>query len=198
MRMWIVSLAMLFATVKSFKLIQPQRLEMTLKVNRRSFVVSTLGTMAGLLLPAASALAVETLPKCEKGSKNCLTHYWRFPEDMSSAAAGISDIKKVIESYPQNGQNSVDLGGWKLMSEEADILRYEFFSSSDGKWAKFFNGGKPFVDDVSIAVDGDGFASVRSSSRIGESDMGVNLKRLTFIEDALKSEGWNIRLQQNP
>lgn len=66
--------------------------------------------------------------------------------------------------------------------------RYEF-KSGIGNFAKFFNGGKPFVDDFELSVE-EASVCVRSSSRVGDSDLGVNAKRLNFIADALRTKGW--------
>ena len=58
--------------------------------------------------------------------------------------------------------------------------------------AKFFNGGKPFVDDLEFSVDASS-VSVRSSSRVGDSDFGVNGKRLSFIAAELAKSGWSAK-----
>ena len=59
--------------------------------------------------------------------------------------------------------------------------------------AKYFNGNQPFVDDLEVLVGGDS-VSVRSSSRIGDSDLGVNAKRLSFRAD-LKAPMMDRRLR---
>ena len=46
------------------------------------------------------------------------------------------------------------------------------------------------VDDLEFAV-ADGRVEVRSSSRIGDSDLGVNAKRLNFLAAALRKDGWD-------
>jgi len=43
-----------------------------------------------------------------------------------------------------------------------------------------------FVDDVEVVDAGEGRLNIRSSSRVGYSDRGVNKKRVTAIRDALK------------
>jgi len=47
-----------------------------------------------------------------------------------------------------------------------------------------------FVDDLELSVE-DGFVGVRSSSRVGDSDFGVNAKRLNFLSAALRGKGWD-------
>ena len=76
-----------------------------------------------------------------------------------------------------------------ITDEGAGYARLEFRSGL-GNMARFFNGGKPFVDDLELSVE-DGFACIRSSSRVGDSDLGVNKKRVNFIAAALRSSGWD-------
>ena len=59
-------------------------------------------------------------------------------------------------------------------------------------FAKVFNGGKPFVDDLNIEVDRSGQVQIRSQSRIGDSDLGVNAKRVSYLAALLKAKGWKI------
>lgn len=65
--------------------------------------------------------------------------------------------------------------------------KYEF-KSGIGNFAKFFNGGKPFIDDFEVEVNDN--VQIRSSSRIGDSDFGVNAKRINYVADKLKAKGW--------
>jgi uncharacterized protein (DUF1499 family) len=37
----------------------------------------------------------------------------------------------------------------------------------------------------------DGYAAVRSSSRVGDSDFSVNAKRLNYIAEKLRAKGWD-------
>lgn len=147
---------------------------------------------AGALAFIAAANPANALDACPKGSKNCLTTKWTPPSGTDSSAAA-STLKKVIESYPQEGQNKVDLGGWTVVEDAfapGKVAGIEY-TSGIGNFAKFFNGGKPFVDDLKLAIGEDGVVDVRSSSRIGESDLGVNQKRLSYIVESLRKEGWN-------
>lgn len=69
----------------------------------------------------------------------------------------------------------------------------EYSSSGKGFFAKSFNGGKPFVDDLKVEVDGSGtVVQVKSQSRTGDSDFGVNAKRVAYLEAALLKKGWTI------
>ena len=62
----------------------------------------------------------------------------------------------------------VDGGGWRIASDDLDAAgtaRVEYLSSGKGFFAKNFNGGKPFVDDLNVEVDDSGNVQVRSQSR---------------------------------
>ena len=63
------------------------------------------------------------------------------------------------------------------------------FKSGIGNFAKFLNGGKPFVDDLELQLS-DGGLAVKSASRVGDSDLGVNAKRLNYIAAKLREKGW--------
>jgi uncharacterized protein (DUF1499 family) len=67
----------------------------------------------------------------------------------------------------------------------------EYRSSGKGFFAKNFNGGRPFVDDLNIEIT-DGKVQIRSQSRVGDSDFGVNKKRVSFLAAELKEKGWGI------
>lgn len=145
---------------------------------------------AGALGLIAIANPANALDACPKGSNNCLTEKWTAPSGTDASAS----LKKVIESYPQEGQNKVDLGGWTVVEDgfaPGKVVSIEY-KSGIGNFAKFFNGGKPFVDDLKLAIGADGVVDVRSSSRIGDSDLGVNQKRLAYIVDSLRKEGWDV------
>lgn len=101
-------------------------------------------------------------------------------------------VKDALNKYPQAGQNGVDKGGFKIVEEKlakSGTARIEFMNN--GPASKLFNGGQPFVDDLKIEIEKD-TVQVRSSSRMGKSDLGVNQKRLTYIGNTLKSKGWNV------
>lgn len=87
----------------------------------------------------------------------------------------------------------MDKGGWKIA--EGDLKstgrsRIEY-DSGIGNFARFFNGGKSFVDDLEIEIVGNAI-EIRSSSRIGESDLGVNQKRLQFLAAKARALGWEV------
>merc|ERR1719171_3289232 len=150
----------------------------------RRAVLSQAAAVAALGLPSA-ALA---LKPCPNGASNCFSTAspsgksqltkWEWPSSMTRAEATQS-LRSVLAAYPQSGQSGVDGGGWTLVEDSLDssgYARFEFKSAGTGNLAKFFNGGKPFTDDLEVSVE-ESFACARSSSRVGDSDFGVNGKR---------------------
>ena len=112
-----------------------------------------------------------------------------------SRVDAIKELQTVVSAYPAEGQNGVDQGGFRIVDNQLESQGYErveFLSAGTGNLAKFFNGGKPFVDDFELSVEDDGVC-VRSSSRVGDSDFGVNAKRVNFIAAALEQKGWNAK-----
>ena len=129
-----------------------------------------------------------------KGSSNAIRTTWTAPSTVTSAQQAAADVQAAFEDYPQKGQSGVDKGGWQVAdgSLESGKFRVEFTSGS-GIFAKLLNGGQGFKDDVLVEIQGDDIpwrAEVRSSSRMGKSDLGVNQKRLQFFVDRMREKGW--------
>jgi uncharacterized protein (DUF1499 family) len=119
---------------------------------------------------------------------------WTYPAGASRDQA-IADLTAVVNAYPQAGQNEVDGGGWAVVDDQlksSGYVRYEFKSSGKNWQSKFLNGGKPFTDDVEFEF-GDSTVDVKSSSRLGDSDFGVNGKRLNYITAELRKKGWEAK-----
>jgi len=164
-------------------------------VNRRGALSRAVA--ASIAIPTAASAAVSP---CPNGANNCwstagpgknLVAKWVFPSGASGDEAK-TQMKAVLTSYPQEGQAGVDLGGWSIAEDALagnGYARFEY-KSGIGNFAKFFNGGKPFVDDLEVSFE-DGYAAVRSSSRVGDSDFGVNGKRLNYIAAGLRAKGWD-------
>mmetsp|Transcript_19710 Transcript_19710/g.63368 ORF Transcript_19710/g.63368 Transcript_19710/m.63368 type:complete len:126 (+) Transcript_19710:318-695(+) len=115
---------------------------------------------------------------------------WKWPSSTSRSSA-IATLKEVLAAYPREGQGDVDKGGWAYAEGDlADGAARLEFKSGVGQFAKFFNGGKPFVDDVEFTVGTDAVA-VKSASRVGDSDLGVNAKRLNYIAAKLRDKAWD-------
>jgi Protein of unknown function (DUF1499) len=163
-------------------------------VDRRDIFqsVARAGAAAVVLVATTTTAApAYALDACPKGSNNCISTTWTPPAGTDARAAA-SALKKIIESYPPEGQNKVDLGGWTIVDDSfspGSVASVEY-KSGIGNFAKIFNGGKPFLDDLKLEIGSDGVVKVRSSSRVGDSDMGVNQRRLVYLANKLRDEGW--------
>ncbi|KAL7508552.1 hypothetical protein ACHAXN_011677 [Cyclotella atomus] len=160
-------------------------------ISRRAAVSVSLASIF-----AAATLPANAIEKCPPNSKNCLRQTWTPPSG-ASAADATTQLRDAINAYPQEGQEDgkVDGGGYIIISDtlgkdsSSGSLQLEYRSSGKGTFAKMFNGGKPFVDDL-VIESSDGNFEFRSASRVGDSDFGVNGKRLSYIGGLLKSKGW--------
>mmetsp|Transcript_26619 Transcript_26619/g.34520 ORF Transcript_26619/g.34520 Transcript_26619/m.34520 type:complete len:246 (-) Transcript_26619:355-1092(-) len=93
----------------------------------------------------------------------------------------MKDVIKAIKKY-QPGENNIDGGGWEVKKLTNDYIYVQFESLKHG-----------YIDDLEIAVQDNGNALVRSSSRIGYLDFQVNAKRINAIGQSLmRSGGWEI------
>lgn len=101
----------------------------------------------------------------------------------------IADVKAVIDTY-EVGQQGVDGGGFKIIEydEKKQYLYVQFQSYKAG-----------YIDDFEIWYNPEkGKFDVRSASRIGMSDLGVNGKRLNYIGGRLEKEyGWELERRKN-
>ena len=167
-----------------------------LQLSRRDLAQAIGIGAATTLAPAANAADIKA---CQKGANNCWSTAstdktslkpWTYPGKKADA---VKQLRAALEAYPQAGQNKVDEGGWSFAVDELDKSGYARleYKSGLGNMAKYFNGGKPFVDDLEVLVGGDS-VSVRSSSRVGDSDLGVNAKRLAYLAKDLKAKGWDV------
>lgn len=89
------------------------------------------------------------------------THFIQPLKYSSTKEKALSDLKNVIESEDRT----------KIINESSDYLYAEFKSALMG-----------FVDDVEFYLDSSSNTiHVRSASRLGQSDLGVNRKRIETI-----------------
>ena len=163
-------------------------------VSRREAVSKTLSSIVAVSLPAGVANAIDA---CPPKSNNCVRQTWT-PPSSTSAADATNQLRDAINAYPQEGQEGgkVDGGGYTIISDTLGkdssngslTLEYQ---SGIGTFAKMFNGKKPFTDDLVVEPNGNAF-EIRSASRIGDSDFGVNGKRCGYIGGLLKEKGWSI------
>ena len=112
-------------------------------------------------------------------------HYlkpWTYPTGGKQRA--MADLEKVIKLYPP-GQQDVDGGGFQIQNLDAEkgYIYVQFESLKRG-----------YIDDVEFLVQpgsGDsGEVLVRSASRLGYLDLGVNAKRLNWFSQKLRDLGW--------
>mmetsp|Transcript_6264 Transcript_6264/g.8988 ORF Transcript_6264/g.8988 Transcript_6264/m.8988 type:complete len:342 (+) Transcript_6264:175-1200(+) len=106
-----------------------------------------------------------------------------------SIGIGIEDVKQVVDTY-EVGQNGVDGGGFKIMEydEKGKYIYVQFQSYKAG----YIDDFECWFNPVSQKFD------VRSSSRVGMSDLGVNAKRLEYIGGRLEREfGWTLERRKN-
>jgi uncharacterized protein (DUF1499 family) len=105
---------------------------------------------------------------------------WTWPKDMDESQA-FQQLQQVVQAY-KPGQGNIDGGGFRIFKSEPGYLYVQFESLKNG-----------YIDDVEFAYindKGDNAVQVRSSSRIGYLDFGVNAKRLNYIAQDLRAKGW--------
>ena len=113
-------------------------------------------------------------------------HYipaWKWPEEFGDdSEKAFAQLASTINAY-KPGQSNVDGGGFKVITNEKGYIYTQFESLKNG-----------YIDDVEFAlIEGFGKKSVqvRSSSRIGYLDFGVNARRLNYIAKDLRAQGWD-------
>ena len=79
----------------------------------RSVAGATVAFVGGGSILTTTANAIDV---CPKGSNNCIRTTWTPPSGTSKKDAA-QQIKAVLDSYPQEGQEKVDLGGWAFASD---------------------------------------------------------------------------------
>jgi uncharacterized protein (DUF1499 family) len=197
------------------------------KVNggRRAFLVSSFSTLP-VLVPAANAfdnrlddkyadvrpsigpqpsdLGVSERVSNTKGtyfglkpcgtSPNCYCSSAPFEDSPARylppwGGGSIQDVKKVIDSY-EVGQNNIDGGGFEIIKfdEERQYIYVQFQSYKAG-----------YIDDFECWYNPESKTfNVRSASRLGLSDLGVNGKRLEYIATRLEKEfGWSLKRRKS-
>ena len=158
-----------------------------------NFVTAATGAAAVVVATPSAATAIDA---CPPGSNNCVRAKWTPPSGTSKADAAKA-VRDALNAYPQGGQEGgkVDGGGWAIVKDDLDgsgIAAVEYRSAGTGFFAKAFNAGKPFVDDLKVEIEDSGVVQIRSASRIGDSDFGVNGKRVDALAAGLKGKGWSV------
>jgi len=110
---------------------------------------------------------------------------WQWPESQfgNDKEKAFQNLAEVLSSY-KPGQGNIDGGGFKIVTSDPSkgyiYAQYEALKNG-------------YIDDLEFAyIDGKGqnTVQVRSSSRVGYLDFGVNAKRLNYIAKSLRSQGW--------
>ena len=102
---------------------------------------------------------------------------WKPPADDK---APFKTLVAEIKAY-QPGQNFVDGGGFRVVKETDNFIYVQYEALKKG-----------YIDDAEWLLGKDGLITLRSSSRVGSTDFGVNGKRLNYISAGLRSKGWKI------
>eukprot|EP00966_Prymnesium_polylepis_P306639 7085868-Prymnesium_polylepis.2 len=92
------------------------------------------------------------------------------------------DVKSAIAEYPP-GQSGIDGGGFKVVTETAK-------ADSAYIYVQYESRRRGYIDDMEFSLMG-GTVNVRTSSRLGYLDMGVNAKRFNWFANRLGGlAGW--------
>ncbi|NEU76628.1 DUF1499 domain-containing protein [Hassallia byssoidea VB512170] len=120
---------------------------------------NNLGVNSGKLAPCPNS------PNCVSSQSSSSVHSIAPLSYSSTPEEAIANLKSVIQSLPRT----------KIITESKDYLYAEFKSALMG-----------FVDDVEFYLDRKAnVIQVRSASRLGQSDLGVNRKRIETIRAKL-------------
>ena len=112
------------------------------------------------------------------GGGDQLYHVEPFAYKGKDAEQAMQDLIAVASSYPP-GQGNIDAGGWKIVKQTDRYLYMQFESGKIG-----------YLDDLEFLLDGaNKLVRVRSASRTGFLDFGVNAKRINWFASALNSKG---------
>lgn len=115
----------------------------------------SLGVQAGKLTPCLAT------PNCVCSQSENAVHAIEPIAYTSSRAVALATLKQVVQSLPKT----------QIIQESEDYLYAEFASALLG-----------FVDDVEFYLPPqENIIHVRSASRLGKSDLGVNRKRIELI-----------------
>jgi Protein of unknown function (DUF1499) len=113
---------------------------------------------------------------------------WIWPESKfgSSIEQAFGELRQVIADY-EPGQNKVDGGGFRIQ---------KFDPSTGYLYVQFESLKNGYIDDFELAYipgspGGDRAVQIRSSSRLGYLDYGVNAKRINYIAERLRDKGWD-------
>ena len=115
----------------------------------------------GFIFPSASFASHIELSECVEIA-HCVREEW----EVDSIEQPFKEVKEIIENTPRS----------VIVELDGDYLHAEVTS----KWMKY-------VDDLEISFvpESSSKLQVRSESRVGESDLGVNKKRVDLLKSKL-------------
>ena len=114
----------------------------------------------GFIFPSASFASHIELSECVEIA-HCVREEW----DVNSIDQPLKEIQEIIENTPRS----------VIVELDGDYLHAEFTS----KWMKY-------VDDLEVSfIPESSKLLVRSESRVGESDLGVNQQRVDLLKSKL-------------
>lgn len=106
---------------------------------------------------------------------------WKWnPASIKTKEEAFQQLYDVIQKY-EPGQSNIDGGGFQIV---------EFDLSKGYIYAQFESLKNGYIDDFELAYLNDA-VQVRSSSRVGYLDFGVNAKRINYIAKRLRDLGWD-------
>ncbi len=130
-------------------------------------------------------------PNCWTSSAPKTSNPARWLPAWESNGRSIDDVKKIIDSY-QVGHDNIDGGGF-------EIAKFENSNSNQYLYVRFQSYKAGYIDDFECWLNPETKKfDVRSSSRVGYSDLGVNALRLEYIAGRLEKEyGWSFERRKN-
>lgn len=130
-------------------------------------------------------------PNCWNSSPPKSNNPARWLPGWNSNGRSIDDVKAVVDTY-QVGQNNIDGGGFKVMG-------FENKGDNQYLYVQFQSYKAGYIDDFECWFNPESKKfDVRSSSRVGYSDLGVNALRLEYIANRLEKEhGWSFERRKN-
>lgn len=124
------------------------------------FIFVSFFIFLGFIFPSASFASHIELSECIE-IEHCVREEW----EVDSIEQPFKEVKEIIENTPRS----------VIVELEGDYLHAEVTS----KWMKY-------VDDLEVSfVPESNKLLIRSESRVGESDLGVNQKRIDLLKSKL-------------
>ena len=135
-----------------------------------------------------------TSPNCWNSSAPKANIPARWLPAWEANGRSIDDVKKVIDTY-EVGHDNIDGGGFK-------VIEFNNKKSDPGNqylYVQFQSYKAGYIDDFECWFNPESKKfDVRSSSRVGYSDIGVNAARLEYIANRLEKEfGWSFERRKN-